>query len=401
MHNISRIIKITAGIIFFLTGFISRAGADIIYLKNGRSIKGLIQSEDEKNIVLDLGFGTMQFTQQEIERIDRSSPEDAAFIRQEWVRLKKLQSESGQRREPDSGEVELSKTNRGLVVNALLNKSVEAALILDTGASSVLLSKRIGRDLGVETAGLKRGIIRKVFMADGSQVEARLIVLDSIDVGGVEARNVQAAVLLNKDMPYDGLLGRSFLNKFNFEIDAVNKKLILKKAKPQNTLEETKYFSVSFPSDWERGPDKEKLIIFGPVLLEGESDFQRPYIIMEKDTGKPAVNSAKRIREWYARWKDMPDIKERMSKLLKGSFKNPSLEMEFISSDFQEKRDTIILGTLYFSKKYNGKVYNVRIITKDEPLKSYSLEFFCNDRYFDEYLPVFNRCIESFTITGK
>jgi len=68
---------------------------------------------------------------------------------------------------------------------------------------------------------------------------------------------------------------------------------------------------------------------------------------------------------------------------------------------FEDKQDKIILGILYFFKKYNGKVYSVKIIKKDEPVKSYSLEFFCIDKYFDEYLPVFNKCLESFTPLEK
>ncbi len=86
MYKIYKISKIAAWVIFFLFVFISKAGADIIYLKNGRNIKGLIKSENKKNVELELGFGTVQFSQEEIESRDRSSTGEAELIRQEWQR---------------------------------------------------------------------------------------------------------------------------------------------------------------------------------------------------------------------------------------------------------------------------------------------------------------------------
>jgi len=394
LHKIFKISKITVLVIFFLSGFIARASADIIYLKNGRNIKGLVKSEDEKGVELDLGFGTIKLPQEQVESIDKSSPQEAAFIRQEWCRY----NAARQKRDSESQEVGFSKTSQGIVVNVLLNKKVRASLILDTGASLVLLSPRIGKELGLETISLRKGIITKIVLAAGSEADARLIVLDRIAVEGIEAKNIEGAILLKEGAQGDGLLGRSFLNKFNFQIDAENKKLILKKVKPQDILEKTKYFNVTYPSDWEKSLDKEKLIIFGPILPGEENEFQRPYIIIEKDISESAINFAKETGEWYNRWKNLSDIKDKMSELLGESFRNSYPQVQFISSNFSENRDTITLGVLYFFKKYNGKVYSAKIIKKDEPDKSYKLEFFCIDKYFDEYLPVFKRCLESFTI---
>lgn len=395
MCKIFKISKIAVFFIFFLLGFITQASSDIIYLKNGRNIKGLVKSEEEKTVEVDLGFGTIKFSREQIESIDRSSAEEAAFIRQEWKRY----NEARQKRESDSEEVGFSKTSEGMIVDALLNKKVRVSLILDTGASLVLLSPRIGKELGLETTALKKGVITKISMADGSEADARLIILDSVDVEGVQAKNIEGAILLNEGVKHDGLLGRSFLNKFNFQVDTINKKLILKRLKPQNVLEKTKYFNVSSPSDWERSQDKEKIIIFGPVLPEGENGFHRPYIIIEKDIDEGALKFSKETMEWYNYWKDSPDIKHKMSELLGESFKKSYPEVQFISSNFAEKRDTVILGVLYFFKKYNRKVYSAKIIKKDEPAKNYKLEFFCLEEYYNEYLPVFNKCLETFTIT--
>lgn len=397
MCKISKINKIAVFFIFFLSGFIAQANSDIIYLQNGRNIKGLVKSEDAKTVEVDVGFGTIKFSREQIESIDSSSAEEAALIRQEWKRY----NEARQKKDSDPEEVEFSKTSEGIIVNAVLNKKARASLILDTGASLVLLSPGIGKELGLETSALKKGIIAKISLADGSEADARLIILENVNIGGVEAKNVEGAVLLNEGVKHDGLLGRSFLNKFNFQVDAANKKLILKRLRLQNTREETKYFSAACPSDWERSQDKEKIIIFGPVLPEDDGAFQRPYVIIEKDMDEDAAKFSKETMEWYNYWKGSSDIKYKMSELLGEGFKKSYPEVQFISADFTEKKDTIILAVLYYFKKYNRKVYSARIIKKDEPDKNYKLEFFCVDRHFNEYLPVFNKCLESFTPLEK
>ena len=69
-------------------------------------------------------------------------------------------------------------------------------------------------------------------MADGKQINAKQIVLDSIKVENVEAQGVEAAIILDEISDaglQDGLLGMSFLKKFNFKVDQRNKKLILEK----------------------------------------------------------------------------------------------------------------------------------------------------------------------------
>ena len=116
------------------------------------------------------------------------------------------------------------------MVNALLNKKVEAKLLLDTGASTVLLTKRLAEKLGIKTNGENKNK-GKVRLADGREVDGMYMRLDSVNVQGVEAKDVGTVVLLEhtKTNSHDGLLGMSFLSKFNFQIDTVNKKIILEK----------------------------------------------------------------------------------------------------------------------------------------------------------------------------
>ena len=237
--------RIAARLVFIISLVLalgSEARADTINLKNGRSIEGLIRKEDEDNVVLDVGFGTVKFRKEEIRSINRSADDETELIRREWQEAKNLEEKKRLEREQKSElirqekefepkEVSFSPDNGHIAVGALLNKEINASLVLDTGASVVLLSQRIAERLGRKI--LNKGQAVKVQMADGRQVEAKYIILDSVSVEGLEAKDVGAVVLAdNSNMDIqDGLLGMSFLNRFNFQIDTLNKKLILKKQK--------------------------------------------------------------------------------------------------------------------------------------------------------------------------
>ena len=59
-----------------------------------------------------------------------------------------------------------------------------------------------------------------------------MVILGSVGVQDSEVENIEAAILPEEDsasIPEDGLLGMSFLKKFNFKIDQKNDKLILEK----------------------------------------------------------------------------------------------------------------------------------------------------------------------------
>lgn len=107
--------------------------------------------------------------------------------------------------------------------------SVKKLFILDSGASELAISKETERDL------ISLGIISKknylpsgpYRLADGSIVEARRILIPSIQVGDFTVYNVTTSVG-GSGTPL--LLGRSFLDKFKkWSIDNSNNYLILEK----------------------------------------------------------------------------------------------------------------------------------------------------------------------------
>lgn len=128
--------------------------------------------------------------------------------------------------------IDFNEYGLGIMVDAVLNNAVRANLIVDTGASVVMLSKEIADKLGLYFTHNDSAAML-VTLADGNKVKANPAILDSVKVGDVEVKNVRAAVLQNsKATQEDGLLGMSFLENFLMRIDAKSNKLILEEFKP-------------------------------------------------------------------------------------------------------------------------------------------------------------------------
>jgi len=209
--------------------------ADVVYLKNGRSMEGLIVSEKNDVVELEVSRGSVKFPKSTIIRIERGSADDAALLRQGWQAKKEAAEKHAQERrsqESKSKETKFSKDSKSISVNAKLNGTLDVKLVLDTGASIVMLKKDITDKLGMNLKGVHPDM--KLQVADGRFVNARHIVLSSVIVQGSEVNNVEAAVLLDDagDSRFgDGLLGMSFLQRFNFKVDHQAQKLILEKIK--------------------------------------------------------------------------------------------------------------------------------------------------------------------------
>ncbi|MGH7387928.1 MAG: aspartyl protease family protein [Candidatus Rokuibacteriota bacterium] len=120
---------------------------------------------------------------------------------------------------PKSAETVIRFTpGRHIVVDARVNGSASAKLILDTGAGSTLISPRVLAAAGVS---LTRGTVaaRTRGVASGTDVDLQLVQIDSLSVGDAQAgRMVVSSYEMN--MPdVDGLLGQDFLARFTVQID--------------------------------------------------------------------------------------------------------------------------------------------------------------------------------------
>jgi predicted aspartyl protease len=108
---------------------------------------------------------------------------------------------------------------RHIIVDARVNGTTSAKLILDTGAGKTLLSPRVLAAAGVS---LTRGTVpvRARGVASGTDVDVQLVVVDSLAVGEARVgRMVVSSYEMN--MPdVDGLLGQDFLSRFRVTIDS-------------------------------------------------------------------------------------------------------------------------------------------------------------------------------------
>jgi clan AA aspartic protease (TIGR02281 family) len=214
--------------------FQGAASADTLFLKNGRKLEGIIKNIDGQEVELEYLTGSVKFDRSRIERIERSTFKESEEIREDWARQQKEREERAvenkRQQERLPREVGFSKTSQSIIVVASLNNEVNVSLILDTGAALVVLKKSIAGELGIDLD--RSGPEIELVVADGRRVKARSIILNSVEVEGVQANNVQAAVIMDEENDSDfgdGLLGMSFLRNFNFKIDHANNKIILEK----------------------------------------------------------------------------------------------------------------------------------------------------------------------------
>jgi clan AA aspartic protease (TIGR02281 family) len=208
--------------------------ADTIYLKNGRTMEGLILEETLENYYVDVGFGIIGIKRSDVKSVLRSDAYKSLQLRNKWEREQALSEERAKedrlKEELAPKHVTVAEDRGQIVVQALLNNKVNVNLILDTGASLVVIRDSVAKQLGIDPSGLKKEL--KLKLADGRESTVKHVVLTSVNVQGVEALNVDAAILPpDAQDPHlkDGLLGMAYLKNFIMRIDQKNKKVTLEK----------------------------------------------------------------------------------------------------------------------------------------------------------------------------
>lgn len=149
-----------------------------------------------------------------------------------------------------SVEVPLKAEVGGLWVDVRFNDQVTHTMLIDTGASVVILPGKIATLLGIHESGVER----ELRTIQGT-LKGRLVTLNSVKLGGAQASGVAAVVVPGDDPKVIGLLGRSFLNQFSFGVDLDRNTLILR---PRQTMAR-------------RGASSPIVL---PALLKGPSDVR-------------------------------------------------------------------------------------------------------------------------------
>lgn len=114
-----------------------------------------------------------------------------------------------------------------IFVDVLLNDGVKARMVLDTGASLVVISEELARKLGRDAA---TGGDRIILKTAGGDIEGRSAVIDRIELGAAVRERVRAVVNGHADVfkGFDGLLGSSFLDGYKVTIDYSNSQIHMK-----------------------------------------------------------------------------------------------------------------------------------------------------------------------------
>ncbi len=121
-------------------------------------------------------------------------------------------------------------SNGHMILKIRINDTTEGRFLLDTGASYVTLSQNMAKRLNLN---LSSSISIPLTLADGSIVDGKPVILNSMRVGDVQANRVTAVILPSPPgKEIDGLLGMSFLREFVINFDPANKKLVFKRFKP-------------------------------------------------------------------------------------------------------------------------------------------------------------------------
>jgi clan AA aspartic protease (TIGR02281 family) len=217
----------------------------IIKLKSGGKIFGVIEEEEETGMILDLGYGKTSISKNDIsEIITPSDSRQKETLIREWKNysadstkeksgLRKITENEYFKRFFDLENARKSSTtirytdHSKIIVSALINNRIDARLLLDTGASIVVISPEIAEKLHIETKGQKTLSIQ---LADKSIAQCIPVQLVSLKVGNASSQNVKAAILSEKTpagADHDGLLGMSFLRDFHVKINPENNSLIL------------------------------------------------------------------------------------------------------------------------------------------------------------------------------
>lgn len=109
-----------------------------------------------------------------------------------------------------SHRIPLSGGAKHLIVQGTLNDALTGPLLIDTGASYCVVTRKTAERLGVTRIV---GATVPVTTANG-EVEADLVRLDSIQIEDARLAGVEAVVMDAVEPPLVGILGLSFLNKF-------------------------------------------------------------------------------------------------------------------------------------------------------------------------------------------
>ncbi len=128
---------------------------------------------------------------------------------------------------PDKASIPIQKKGAIVIVPATLNAKATANFVVDTGASYTMISQATAKELNIDVSKTLPTI---PFQTANGIINAPVVTLESIEVGGFQVKDLTAAIHdVFPDPAISGLLGLNFLSRFRMDIDTQNGVLILEK----------------------------------------------------------------------------------------------------------------------------------------------------------------------------
>ncbi len=128
---------------------------------------------------------------------------------------------------PDNASIQFQRRGDLMVVKGVLNGNLAVNFVVDTGASYTTISRATAAALKIELGGTPTMLS---FNTANGVIQAPLATLRSMDIGGLELKDVTVAVHdVFPDTAVAGLLGLNFLSNFRLDIDSQSGLLNLQK----------------------------------------------------------------------------------------------------------------------------------------------------------------------------
>lgn len=124
-----------------------------------------------------------------------------------------------------SEKIPLRREGNSYYASVVVNGEHAVEMVVDTGASSLVLPYKTALDSGVKIDDSAMAVEMKV--ASGAKFKSKLVTLDSVRVGKFTAEKVECVVLPSEATNAPVLLGMTFLGRFNFSINGTE--LVLSK----------------------------------------------------------------------------------------------------------------------------------------------------------------------------
>lgn len=123
---------------------------------------------------------------------------------------------------PGTIVVPILSTGRSMIVTVTFNGSISGNLMVDTGATNTIISKRLASSLALRPSGNTR------MQTVGGVIGAAVARLQSLKVGEAEVTDLPVVIYdFSRDPRFEGLLGMDFLGRYQFGLDLQKQLLVL------------------------------------------------------------------------------------------------------------------------------------------------------------------------------